>query len=234
MSEETKQDSELGLDVDQALAQFRAYLETEVDWTPVVPPADELSRDERWERICGVLLAQAESAGQDALQALSTVRARDRDGALRARLDRFERYLEDGDFGTALTLFTGEPAKRLIRMGNEAFAEGRLAGAKQIFAFAHLANPLMVEPLIGRLTIEWEERGPERAADLYAAVVDLFRNPMLDLFAADCYRAAGRAEAADALLGRALAQLEDDEQARAVYGDLEAELRAAMRPGGAP
>jgi tetratricopeptide (TPR) repeat protein len=234
MSDDTTQDSGLGLDVNQALAHFRAYLETEVDWSPIIPPADELSRDERWERICGVLLVRAESAGREALQALTTVRARDRDGALRARLDRFERYLEDGDFGTALTLFTGEPAKRLIRMANEAFAEGRLAGAKQIFAFVHLANPLMVEPLIGRLTIEWEERGPERAADLYAAVVDLFRNPMLDLFAADCYRAAGRAEAADTLLGRALAQIRDDEQARAVYGDLEGELRAAMTPGTMP
>ena len=90
----------------------------------------------------------------------------------------------------------------------------------------------MVEPLIGRLTVEWEERGPERAADLYAAVTEVIRKPMLDQFAADCLRAAGRNDAADALLARALAQIDEDEEVRTVYGDMSGELRAAL--GSAP
>lgn len=221
------------LDVDEALARLREYLETGVDWAPVIPPAGELPREERWERICAVLLEQAQAAGRDVLAALATIRARDREGKLARRLDRVEGYLDDGDYATALALFGDDKhASRLVQMANQAFAEGALPEAKLIFGFVHLANPLAVEPLIGRLTIEWEERGPERAADLYAAVVDVFTNPMLDLFAADCYRAAGRDAAADALLQRALEQIGEDAEMRAVYGGLEGELRAAMAPSG--
>ena len=221
----------LGLDVDQALAGLREYLETRVDWAPVIPPADELPREERWQRICAVLLEQAEAAGREGLGALETIRACDREGVLTQQLDRVAGFLDQGDYATALSLFNGErPGSQLVAMGNRAFAQGACAEARQIFAFAHLANPLAIEPLIGRLTIEWEERGPERAADLYAAVVDIFRNPMLDLFAADCYRAAGRAAPADALLRRALAQIGADDEMRAAYGGLEVELRAALSP----
>ncbi|MEM7025060.1 MAG: hypothetical protein AAF637_21120 [Pseudomonadota bacterium] len=228
MNEETQRDPSLTIDVDAVLDQLRAYLES-IDWAPLIPPPGEMPREERWQRICSVLGDQAEAAGKEGLDAVPTVRARDRDGRLVRRLDRFERYLQDGEFGTALTLFTGDTALQLIRMGNEAFAEGELADARQLFALVHLANPLMVEPLIGRLTVEWEERGPERAADLYAAVVDVMRNPMLDLFAADCYRAAGRGGDADALLDRALVQIEEDKEVRSVYGDLREELRAARQ-----
>ena len=62
-------------------------------------------------------------------------------------------------------------------------------------------HPLAVEPLIGQITLEWEERGPERAADLYGATVDVFQNPLLDLFAAECHAAAGQRDEEDGLPG---------------------------------
>lgn len=220
------------VDANAAFQAFRDYLETEVDWSPAIPPPGEMPREERWERICSVLLQQMEDAGRAAMGGVAAIQARDRDGVLTEKLGLLETYLEEEDYVTGLALFADDQANVLIRMGNEAFAEGALADAKQIFAFAHLANPLMVEPLIGRLTIEWEERGVDRAADLYAAVVDVLRNPMLDLFAADCLRAAGRDDVADGLLQRSLRQIDEDEAVSAVYGDLRDELRAAMRSPG--
>lgn len=220
------------IDAGAAFAALRDYLETEVDWTPVIPPPGELERDERWERICSLLLQQLEDAGRAAIGGVSAIQAWDRDGALTGKLRLLEAYFEENDYASGLALFAGEDASVLIRMANNAFAEGEVADAKQIFAFAHLANPLMVEPLIGRLTVEWEERGAARAADLYAAVVDVMRNPMLDLFAADCMREAGRGDAADALLQRALKQIDEDEEIGAAYGDLRDDLRAAMTTSG--
>jgi tetratricopeptide (TPR) repeat protein len=222
------------VDAEAALQVFRDYLENKVDWTPVIPPPGELPAEERWERICGLMLQQAEEAGRAAFGAVATLQARDRDGALADRFRLLEEFFDEEDYATGLALFAEEEGNVLIRMGNEAFAEGALAEAGQIFAFAQLANPLSVEPLIGRLTIEWEERGPERAADLYAAATNVLQNPMLDLFAADCLRAAGRGDEADGLLHRALQQVDEDAEVGAIYGDLREHLTAALPPDRRP
>lgn len=227
MSEREAERSVLDEMAADALARFRTYLESEVDWTPLVPPADALSRDERWERICRLLLEQAETAGREALAGLATLRARDRRGELRDRLDLADYFVSDGDGAAMLTLFQGEHGERLIAMANEAFEEGSVADADRIFALAHAANPTRVEPLIGRLMVTWEQEGAERAAYVFEATAEVITNPLLYMFAADCLRTVGEGEKADALIDRALALLADDADMAAAYGDLEDELRAA-------
>ena len=58
---------------------------------------------------------------------------------------------------------SGEDAGAAGQPTRDVLSADQLAEAKQVYAFAQLANPLAVEPLIGQITVEWEERGPERA-----------------------------------------------------------------------
>lgn len=207
-------------------AQFRAYLENEVDWDPVIPP--DLEGEERWQRICEVLGDQFQQAGRAALDAVPTLRRLDRDGILAQKLDLFDEYLQQDDFTSAISLFVGEESAGLMKIGNRCFEEGALAEARQVFAFAQAANPLAVEPLIGQITIEWEERGVERAADLYAAVVDVYQEPLLDMFAADCFHEAGQSEKASSLRERALEQVTGDGDYVDDYGHLAEDLRKSL------
>ena len=226
MPDSTVPDDPPDASFDAFAAQFREYLLNEVNWEPVIPP--DLSGEERWQRICQILGEQFQHAGRAALDAVPTLRRLDRDGNLAQKLDLFDVYLQDEDFTSAISLFVGESSQPLMEIGNRCFHEGAIADAKQVYAFAQFANPLAVEPLIGQLTIEWEERGVERAADLYSAVVDLYQEPLLDMFAADCFHEAGQLDKARALRERALQQVTGDGEFADEYGHLAEELRNSL------
>ena len=207
-------------------ASFRAFLENEVNWDPVIPA--DLPTTERWERISSLLLTQLQEAGKTAVQSVATVRRLDREAQLKDALDLFDEYLAEEDYATALSLFNGERARQLIALANRSFQQGEMAEAADIFSFAQLANPLDVEPLIGQLMVEWELRGPERAADLFAAVVELHRDPLLDMFAANCFAEVGQADHARELRQRALDAVTGDGEFVDEYAHLADPLRDAL------
>lgn len=86
--------------------------------------------------------------------------------------------------------------------------------------------PMEPQPFACYGTMVWRRDGIAAAENFYKGIVDLFSNPILDYFTADCYAKAGNKIEAKRLLQRAL---ENGQAAPEIYGDIMQFVRIALR-----
>ena len=211
-------------------ACFRDLIENQIDWSSLLAgEAEALSEEQKREKIYSTLDRLSGEMGKAAQQGLQEFTKRDKSGKISKQLSDFEQFVTDAKIAEAGDLITDEIFATMIKMANDTYRDGEASEAAAMYSFLQVVQPLAVEPMIGQLTIEWEQRGAERAADLYEAVVDLLKNPMLDMFGAECLLAAKRKERARALRERALKNLTEDEDFRTEYADIEPDVRELLK-----
>ena len=86
--------------------------------------------------------------------------------------------------------------------------------------------PLEPQPFACYGTMIWRKDGIEEAEKFYKNIVDLFENPVLDYFAADCYFKAGHKSEAKTLLDRALLNAKKEPE---VYADISQFIRILLK-----
>ena len=69
--------------------------------------------------------------------------------------------------------------------------------------------PLHPQPYACLATLIWRRDGIQAAQNFYEHIVDVFKNPLLDYFSADCFLKSGHAEKAKPLLQRAYRKAQD-------------------------
>ncbi len=86
--------------------------------------------------------------------------------------------------------------------------------------------PMEPQPFACYATMLWRKEGIGAAVELYKNIVDVFKNPILDYFAADCYFKAGDRSEAKALLDRAMQGVEKEPE---TYADIAQFIRILSR-----
>ena len=86
--------------------------------------------------------------------------------------------------------------------------------------------PMEPQPFACYATMLWRKDGINAAVELYKNIVDVFGNPILDYFAADCYFKAGDRTEAKTLLDRAMQNVEKEPE---LYADIAQFIRILLR-----
>ena len=86
--------------------------------------------------------------------------------------------------------------------------------------------PLEPQPLACYGTLLWRRDGINTAAEFYQSIVDLFQNPILDYFTADCFFKSGKTVEAKKLLERALVTANE---APEIYADIAQFIRILLK-----
>jgi len=86
--------------------------------------------------------------------------------------------------------------------------------------------PMEPQPFACYATMLWRKEGIAAAVELYKNIIDVFENPILDYFAADCYFKAGDRTGAKALLDRAMQNVEKEPE---TYADIAQFIRILLR-----
>ena len=86
--------------------------------------------------------------------------------------------------------------------------------------------PLEPQPLACYGTLLWRRDGINTAVEFYQSIVDLFQNPILDYFTADCFSKSGKKADAKTLLERALVNAKAEPE---IYADIAQFIRILLR-----
>lgn len=86
--------------------------------------------------------------------------------------------------------------------------------------------PMEPQPFACYATMLWRKDGIAAAVELYKNIVDVFENPILDYFAADCYFKTGMKAEAKALLDRAIQNTQNEPE---IYADIAQFIRILLR-----
>lgn len=86
--------------------------------------------------------------------------------------------------------------------------------------------PLEPQPLACYGTLLWRRHGISKAAEFYQSIVDLFQNPILDYFTADCFYKNGNKTEAKKLLDRALINANETPE---IYADIAQFIRISLK-----
>ena len=86
--------------------------------------------------------------------------------------------------------------------------------------------PMEPQPFACYGTMLWRKEGITSAVEFYRNIVDVFENPILDYFAADCYFKSGDSTGAKALLDRAMQNVEKEPE---TYADIAQFIRILLR-----
>lgn len=108
--------------------------------------------------------------------------------------------------------FTEEEFLTLMQKAVDIYKSGSFIEASSMFTFLMNLFPNQVQPYIGYATTLWQQSGVNDAANYYSIITELLPNPLLLLYAADCYRASGDIDKAKNTLQHGIELCEKDEQ----------------------
>lgn len=147
----------------------------------------------------------------------------DKDGTLKPILTK----LAKATFETlsAPGFFTEEEFLTLMQKAIDVYKAGNLIEASSMFTCLMNLFPTQIQPYICYATVMWKQSGIDDAVNYYNQITELLPNPLLMLYAADCYRSAGDTLKAKSTLQKGIQLCEEDEQ---TFSSVKNDLSSAL------
>ncbi len=92
------------------------------------------------------------------------------------------------------------------------YESGDLDTANTLFAYIAVLFPFQIQPYIFLTTIAWRREGVEKAVAIYEQLIKALKNPLLFLYAGDCFKFAGKKKEAKKIFEEAIQLCSEDQK----------------------
>jgi tetratricopeptide (TPR) repeat protein len=142
----------------------------------------------------------------------------DTDGSIKVIIDKIKKA-KPADI-LMPNFFSDKDFELLMSKALDVYHDDQLIEAMNLFTFISQLFPKQVQPFIAMTTIIWKQSGPEEAADIYSQLIECLPNPLLMLYAADCFKAIDEKQKAKDTLEKGLKLCELNKSFDGVANDI--------------